>query len=503
MDYSNLPDENQYIEYKEDSSKLSKAMWETISSFANTEGGVIILGVAEDRKTQSRPSFSVTGVSNPHELLENFWSTADQVLNVNTVTNDDVKVIDVSNKQVIEITVPEAKINQKPVRANGTPYLRKGSVDVKAKGEDLKQLLINNATDLDTNVLDNYWIDDLDIDSVNAYKDELTSREQYSSYKQYNLEHFLRKIGVISKDYEGNGQEGITVGGLLFFGNNNAIIHRFPYFQLDYLDQSKPNVDRWLNRISSVTDNLNIYSFYKRNLAALSTTVTSKFALDSNMNRKDTAGPMLIALREALLNMLMHANYYGKDPLRALVKVNYYEFTNPGRMLVPVNSFFTTNMTKSRNPVISKLFVQLGESERAGHGGEKIYESAVVNNFRNPEISSDYHGTALRIWKVDYADSFSGKEISKRERLLLKAIVSYPSQELSHKEIEKRTGLTRSKVDKSLQELIVKGILEKRGNGRATKYGIRQTQEQIIALIQELPNMMRKIFQKEKGSSND
>ena len=46
--------------------------------------------------------------------------------------------------------------------------------------------------------------------------------------------------------------------------------------------------------------------------------------------------------------------------------------------------------------------------------------------------------------------------------------------------------------------MINKEIVERRGNGRATKYGIRQTQEQIIALAQELPNMMRKIFQKEK-----
>ena len=46
---------------------------------------------------------------------------------------------------------------------------RKGAVDLKAKGEDLRLLLVNTATDLDTNVLHNYWIEDLDMDCINNY----------------------------------------------------------------------------------------------------------------------------------------------------------------------------------------------------------------------------------------------------------------------------------------------------------------------------------------------
>ncbi|MGF0056014.1 RNA-binding domain-containing protein [Limosilactobacillus reuteri] len=495
MDYSTLPDENQYIEYKKNSTSLSKDVWESIAAFSNTEGGIIVLGI-EEKKVNDKSQFIVSGVTNMHKILDEFWSNIDEILNVNTLQNKNVQVVKVGKKNVIEITVPEAKINQKPVRANGTPYIRKGAVDVKAKGEDLKMLLINTATNLDTNVLHNYWIEDLDKECIEEYRRELTAREQYRSYKNLSVEEFLKKIGVIAKDYDGNGEYGITIGGLLFFGDNNAIIHKFPYFQLDYFDQSKPNVERWLNRISSVTDNLNIYSFYRRAMHTIRMTVDNHFELDSKMNRKDTAGAMIVALREALLNMLMYANYYGKEPIRAIAKVNYYEFTNPGKMLVPVETFFTTNHTSSRNPIISKLFVQLGESERAGHGGEKIYESALVNNYRKPKITSNYEGTKLRIWKVDYADSFSGQIISDRERLILKAIVTSEGQEMSHKQIEEETGLSRTKVDSSLKELISKGTVIKIGKGRATKYGIHQTKEQLLALAQAMPNIIRRKLSK-------
>lgn len=496
MDYSKLPDENQYIEYKKNSTSLSKDIWESIAAFSNVEGGVIVLGVDEQATSDNKSKFVITGVSNTHKILDEFWSNIDEILNINTLTNKDVKVIQVKEKTVIEITVHEAKENQKPVRANGTPFIRKGAVDIKARGEDLKMLLVNTATNLDTDVLQNYWIEDLDIDSIKKYKEELVSREQYSNYKDLPLENFLRKIGVISKDYNGDGNSGITIGGLLFFGKNNAIIHKFPYFQLDYMDQSRPNVDRWLNRISSVTDNLNIYSFYNATMNAIITTVNNRFELDSKMNRIDTAGSMIVAIREALLNMLMHANYYQKEPLRAIAGINYYEFSNPGKMLVPVETFFSTNQSSSRNPIISKLFVQLGKSERAGHGGEKIYESALINNYRKPEIKSNYQGTKLKIWKVDYADSFSGQEITERERLILKAIISSDNQEMSHKEIEDSTDLSRTKADSSLKSLMKKKIVVKYGNGRATKYGFKQTEEQLLALAQAIPNMLRREFSK-------
>ena len=251
--------------------------------------------------------------------------------------------------------------------------------------------------------------------------------------------------------------------------------------------------ERWNNRISSVIDNLNIFSFYQAVSTALNRTVASQFELDDqNKMRKDTAESMIIALREALLNMLMHANYYEDGIVEAHAHFNYYEFINPGKMKVPVEDFFTTNDSKIRNTKISKLFVQMGGGERAGHGGEKIYESAIENNYRVPEIKSDDLKTKLKIWKVDYVSSFSGKEIDSRERAILKAIISKPNHSMSHKEIESETSLTRSVVSTTINDLISKNILEKVGQSRATRYVIKQTSDQLLAQMEVLPQLFRK-----------
>ena len=167
-------------------------------------------------------------------------------------------------------------------------------------------------------------------------------------------------------------------------------------------------------------------------------------------------------------------------------------------MKIPVDDFFTTNRTSTRNPIISKLFIQLGLGERAGHGGEKIFESALLNNFRKPEITTDSTETRLRFWKVDYADSFSGKEISDREKKILKAIIASPIQQLSHKEIESKTELSYSKVTRALDDLKKKKIIESSGNARATRYSIATSKEQVMAQAQAMPNILRKFWKLQK-----
>lgn len=494
INYKNqLPDENEIIEYKTAGNKLPKDIWETVSSFENTIGGIIVLGVKEIRKS-GHVSYEICGVKHPHEIIEQFWSNIDEIMSYNTLSNDDVKLIELNQKtSIIEIHVKEAIDNKKPVTANGIPYIRKGSIDKKALGEDYKILMSNASDDLDSRVLKNYWIDDLDLESVHEYKSLLTSRIEYKHYSDLDDESFLKRIGVISKDYSGTGKEGITLGGLLFFGKNNAIIHTIPHFQLEYFDQSSLT-DRWNTRVSSVMQDLNIFSFYQAAFTAIKRTIPNKFKLDKNMVRADTSGAIEVALREALLNMLMHANYLIDGSISAYAHINYYEFINPGKMKVPTDSFFTTNQTKYRNPVISKLFVQIGLGERAGHGGEKIFEAAVENNFRQPEIKSTEEDTKLKIWKVDFADSFSGKEIDDRERLILKALLSSPMSTLTHREIENKCKLSRKRVTFSLNNLIEKSIVEKVGKGRATRYEIKTTMDQLIAQAEAIPTLIRKLL---------
>lgn len=493
LDFDNLPPEDERIEYKSCFNKLSKDVWETVSSFQNTVGGYLILGIRE-KDDSGNTINEVKGIKDPQKIIDQFWTSINGLISYNTLDNEDITTLKLKNgNYLIEIHILPAKSSKIPVFYKGRPYLRKGSTDIEAKGEDYNKLMTNSSEDLDTEVLLNYWIEDLDMDTVNEYRRLLTERKSYSYYRDLDLEVFLERIGVIAKDYKGRGKKGITAGGLLFFGKNNAIIQTFPDFQLEFFDQTS-TTDRWNNRVSSVLQDLNIFSFYQAAKVSLFRTIENQFELDKNMVRKDTSETMRVALREALLNMLMHANYKEGGVVEAYAKFNYYEFNNPGKMLISIDDFFTNNNSKTRNPVISKLFVQLGLGERAGHGGEKIMESALTNRYRIPEISTDENGTRLKIWKVDYADSFSKQEINDRERKVLKAILSTSALALSHKDIEKVTDMSRSIVTTVLNSLMNKGLIDRIGNARATKYTIKMTTTQLLAQAEAMPNMLRELF---------
>lgn len=495
MNYTEkLPQEDEHLEYKESSKSFPKDAWKSISAFENTDGGILILGIEEHDKTNHK--FRVSGVKNVQQVLDDFWANNNNPLKISysTITNEDVQTVDVGSNKIIEINVRQALDASKPVYLNNDltqTFIRNGGTDSKAKEDSMKTLIRLSKDHLDTDVLKNYDIDDLDLNSVEKYKFELTSRGNYQSYKDLDTNSFLKRIGVLAKDYETDGKYGITTGGLLFFGKNNAILHTFPNFQLDYFDKSHPEQDRWTTRISSIESNLNIYTFFMLTEEHLKASLPSSFKLDENAKRIDTFGSMYTALREGLINMLMHADYFENSPIVLNNFTNYYEFSNPGKMKIPSGDFFTTNNSKNRNAIISKLFLQVGFGERAGHGGEKIFESSVVNNYRSPEIDTNIKGTKLVIWKVDYSNSFSGKEISDRERQIIKAIISSSSWQLSHKEIENITGFSRYVASKPIDSLLEKNIIKINGVGRSTTYSIRSTSEQLIAQAQIMPDILR------------
>ena len=390
-------DESERIEYKASKFSLSKSLFDSISAFANTKGGTIYLGVSEKIDSRGKKTYPIEGIDNPQKQEEILSQqlTDSNILSYNSVESFVIERTP-TGKSYIKIIVTEAPDNKKPVFTSAkktkimTPYIRVGSADIIAKDEVLKSLIRNQSEELDVEVLKNYSVDDLDEISINDYRRRVEANPKFKHYQDFSLTNFLERVGVIATDRD-SGLIGITVGGLLFFGRNFAILQKFPHFQMDLFD--KRSDERWRNRISTFNDDLNVYQFFIQSYDYLQNIPENPFMLDDNQARIEVGGLMKVALREALLNLIMHSDYFSEEHEVIDIYWDYFDFINAGTMKIPVENFFTTNDSKTRNPVISKLLRLLGFGELAGTGGEQIFNTAVKANFKLPAINSDSETT--------------------------------------------------------------------------------------------------------------
>ena len=84
------------VECKKAQGKVPDSVYETYSSFANTKGGMIVLGVLEDKtKVIPEERFIIQGVDNHEKLREDFWNTINsQKVNANILVDDNVYAVE-------------------------------------------------------------------------------------------------------------------------------------------------------------------------------------------------------------------------------------------------------------------------------------------------------------------------------------------------------------------------------------------------------------------------
>ncbi|MGG5307900.1 hypothetical protein IGK38_002573 [Enterococcus pernyi] len=227
------PKENFQLEFKKSQTKLSNDVWTTYSTFANTNGRIIILGIEE---LVSKKEYQVVGVDNPEKVITEFWNCIHdkQKVSVNLLTNEDVQTFKVSGKSIIEINVPKAPYERRPVYINNNKsktYIRTDDGDRIADDAQFKYLIVDSQNDIDSELLQNYGIDDLNLETVNEYRNLLYKNTNNSKYLELSHEELLKNIGVLKKDrQDSKSPYRLTIGGLLFFGKYNSITDRFKNF---------------------------------------------------------------------------------------------------------------------------------------------------------------------------------------------------------------------------------------------------------------------------------
>ena len=148
LDLNNLEKyrEDNRIEAKEAVGGLPHSIWETYSAFANTLGGVILLGVAE---AEDKTLYSLD-LDVPEKLITEFWDIINNTdyVSKNILSENDVQIRRADGNRIIVIRVPKAEENDIPVYIgkdvyHGT-YIRCGEGDYRCSPEQVKTMIEKN-----------------------------------------------------------------------------------------------------------------------------------------------------------------------------------------------------------------------------------------------------------------------------------------------------------------------------------------------------------------------
>ncbi|WP_049778977.1 AlbA family DNA-binding domain-containing protein [Thiomicrospira cyclica] len=338
---------------------LPKDFWQSYSALANTYGGVILLGVKE-----KNGQFSISGLTDTDKVLKEIATGANNpsVVSANLLNDQLIEVIDLLEGVIIKVTIPEAPRKLRPVYLKNTPfnhsYRRFNDSDQLMSDEDVKRALAEQVNETrDNEILLGYGIVDLNPDSLKRYRQLMAVRNPQHPFNEVDDLAFLERIGAWRKDRE-SGKQGLTLAGLLMFGQDYLIREKLPNYQLDYRDGFDSKYDsetRWQDRVTlDGTWSGNLFDFYQIVYRKLTTDLKVPFELEKGV-RKDST-PLHDAIRESLCNVLVHADYSGRTSVLIEKKPDMILFRNPGLMRIPVETAIRGGEPDCRNRILHQMF---------------------------------------------------------------------------------------------------------------------------------------------------
>jgi predicted HTH transcriptional regulator len=384
--------------------QLPEDFWPTYSAMANTDGGIVLLGVRE-----KKGQFQLQGLKHPdrvHKQLVDLLQNPGKV-SINLLTPKLIEQIEIEGKVLLRVTIPRASRVQRPVYLNGNPL----------KGNTYRRF----------HEADQH----LDDDAV-----KLMLSEQ----------------------------------------------------QLDTLDDSENS--RWSDRITlDGAWSGNLYDFYRKVYPKLIVDLKIPFELKDGLRQSDS--PDHVALREALANTLVHADYRERARIFVLKRKEGFAFTNPGLMRVPPAIAVEGDEPDCRNRSLQAMFRYVNIGEQAGTGLRKIFSGWEGQHWRRPSLKEIREPSNRTILEMQMLGLFPDESI-KNLRLWLELWLEYDYDKLSYIErlalaIAYTEGrLTRSRLmelssqhpsdlTKTLGALVKKGLLTMSGSGKGALYRIEGT----------------------------
>ncbi len=349
---------------------LQKTVAKEIVAFANSGGGLLVLGAEDD----GRP----TGVGTPAQADAVFRQiTQICQTQVHPALFCRTTKVEVDGKLLLVVDVPAWSPNR-PYRAGSIFYVRDGASAREASQQDLVRMLQSQAVHLDEQAVRGASRADLDDAEIARFL------ERVYPHSTPEPGAYLRALKCLENDLP-------TLTGVLFFGRDPQRF--FPDARITAIRFAGPGLSADMSDRKEITGTL-----FRQIEAAqrfLADHVPSPATVEG-WERKERGIPISV-LREALHNALAHRDYNAASQVRVFVHPDRVEIINPGMLLnrLTIDSIKLGGITQRRNPAISALIARSAGGESAGLGVPRMFEEMRAAGLPEPVI--DLSGGHFRI----------------------------------------------------------------------------------------------------------
>ena len=400
------------IEFKAAQGGVPQTAYETVSAFANTEGGWLVFGVRD-----AGAGFEIVGVLEVDKVQNDFLSALRTGDKLNRIIESKEDLIEEEGKVLLIFHIPEARRQDKPVylkRDIRWSFIRRGACDERCTQADIERMLRDAADErYDGEALDLDPERCFDDDSLRWYRKLFDDGRPGQDQALPHLE-FLRDWGFV---VEAGGSLSPTRAAILLFGHARAFRQVLPRPVVDWRwsrrEWSEELTDeRWADRLV-VEDNL--VSAWRALVDRYFQRTEKPFFVDPETLRRKDRPPDYIAFREATINLLIHQDY--ADHTRTPV-IRFFEdrttFWNPGDAYASADELLEPGDREVRNPRIVGAFRRIGLSEQAGTGMRAIFGNSRQLGRVPPLVDNDRARKAFRITLLK-------DELLSEEQLLFQA----------------------------------------------------------------------------------
>lgn len=430
--------ETELVEFKE---KLSESLYKTISAFANTQGGEIILGV--DKKG------NIKGIDKSPRFLEDLTNRIVNKLSI----YPEIKTIDLKGKRAIIIKVNRSSY---PVSYEGRYYERVGNTTREMKPQKLRGYLLNSTT----------W-------------DSLTNEHSLNEIDIETVEHFLR-LAVNKKRLPA---ESLKDSPVVVLQKLNLIVNRkmtnaalllFGKDPQKYFINLCVRIGRFKTETTIIDDKWakgNLFKQFEETINIIRQHISVRYEI-KDFQREDIWDYPIPAIREAVVNALIHRNY---SNIGNFIMIKVYDdhiwFFNPGGLPVgiTIEELKRPHSSVFRNPLIAKVFYLAGYIEQYGSGTLRMIDWMKEAGLPEPEYKEEMGGFSVYFYKDIYTEE-NLRKMGLNERQVKAIMYVKEKGRITNKEYQKGFSVSRQTATRDLTELVNKKIFELRGKGKRDAY---------------------------------